>query len=77
LAWYSELNFAQTILAGNEASDVANFSPARVASAITVGASTIADAVLSTSNYGTLLDIYAVRAFFRLKPSAALMACFL
>src|SRR5215213_5034413 len=47
------------IAAGNENQDACNTSPARVASAITVGATTITDARASFSNFGTCLDIFA------------------
>lgn len=47
------------VAAGGSNSDVANFSPARVAEALTVGASTITDARASSSNYGPGVDIYA------------------
>ncbi|KAG5654648.1 hypothetical protein H0H81_009896 [Sphagnurus paluster] len=45
--------------AGNSNSDAGNFSPGRVPSAITVGASTIADAVSASSNHGAALKLYA------------------
>lgn len=48
-----------TIAAGNENTDAENSSPARVEEAITVGASTVADARASFSNYGPLVDIFA------------------
>lgn len=48
-----------TVSAGNEATDAGNFSPARVAAALTVGASTITDAIASGSNYGTAIDLFA------------------
>ncbi|MGI8653750.1 MAG: S8 family peptidase [Pyrinomonadaceae bacterium] len=47
------------VAAGNDNLDACNSSPARVASAITVGASTNTDARASFSNYGTCLDIFA------------------
>ncbi|MBO4205557.1 S8 family serine peptidase [Micromonospora echinofusca] len=47
------------IAAGNSSSDACNFTPARVAEAITVNASTSGDARASFSNYGTCTDIYA------------------
>jgi aqualysin 1 len=47
------------IAAGNDGLDACNYSPARVAAAITVGNSTSTDARSSTSNYGTCLDIFA------------------
>lgn len=47
------------IAAGNEGVDACNSSPARLAAAITVGATTISDARASFSNYGTCLDLFA------------------
>ena len=47
------------IAAGNENQDACNTSPARVASAITVGSTTMTDARSSFSNFGTCLDIFA------------------
>jgi subtilisin family serine protease len=41
------------------AQNACNYSPARVANAITVGATTSTDAKASYSNYGTCLDIFA------------------
>ncbi|WP_406727861.1 S8 family peptidase [Streptomyces sp. GD-15H] len=45
--------------AGASTDDVANSSPARVAEALTVGASDCADQVAPFSNYGKGLDLYA------------------
>ncbi len=47
------------VAAGNETQDACNVSPARVASAITVGSTTISDERSSFSNFGTCLDIFA------------------
>ena len=47
------------IAAGNSNLDACTQSPARVASAITVGATTITDARASFSNFGTCVDIFA------------------
>ncbi|MEV0985454.1 S8 family peptidase [Streptomyces sp. NPDC049949] len=47
------------VAAGNESTDASSKSPARVAEAITVGATTSADAKASYSNYGSILDIFA------------------
>src|SRR5215216_7209902 len=47
------------IAAGNENVDACSTSPARVASAITVGSTTTSDARSSFSNFGTCLDIFA------------------
>jgi subtilisin family serine protease len=45
--------------AGNSGANACNYSPARIAEAITVGASTSSDARASFSNYGSCLDIFA------------------
>ncbi|WDZ82623.1 S8 family peptidase [Micromonospora cathayae] len=47
------------IASGNSSSDACNFTPARVAEAITVNASDSADNRASFSNYGTCTDIFA------------------
>jgi aqualysin 1 len=47
------------IAAGNSNANACNYSPARVASAITVGATTSTDARASYSNYGSCLDLFA------------------
>jgi subtilisin family serine protease len=47
------------IAGGNSGANACNYSPARVASAITVGATTSTDARASYSNYGSCLDIFA------------------
>ena len=47
------------IAAGNSSADACGYSPARVAEAITVGATTSSDARASYSNYGTCLDLFA------------------
>ena len=47
------------VAAGNDGLNACNYSPARVAAAITVGNSTSTDARASTSNYGSCLDIFA------------------
>ena len=47
------------IAAGNDNQNACNYSPARTASALTVGATTNTDARASYSNYGTCLDIFA------------------
>lgn len=47
------------IAAGNANANACNGSPARVAEAITVGATTRTDARASFSNYGTCLDLFA------------------
>ncbi|RKN46399.1 S8 family peptidase [Micromonospora endolithica] len=47
------------LAAGNSNANACNSSPARTASAITVGATTSTDARASYSNYGTCLDIFA------------------
>jgi subtilisin family serine protease len=47
------------IAAGNSNTNASNSSPARVAEAITVGASTQTDARASFSNFGSVVDIFA------------------
>jgi len=47
------------VAAGNDNTTASSNSPARVATAITVGASTSADARASYSNYGSVLDLFA------------------
>src|SRR5262245_2405370 len=47
------------VAAGNENTNACNGSPSRVPAAITVGATTNADARASFSNYGSCLDIFA------------------
>lgn len=49
-----------TIAAGNSSNDASNYSPARVAEAITIGATTPTDMRASSySNYGSVLDLFA------------------
>lgn len=47
------------IAAGNMDADACNYSPSRVPTAITVGATTIQDSRLWNSNHGTCVDIFA------------------
>jgi subtilisin family serine protease len=47
------------IAAGNSSANACNYSPARVAAAVTVGASTSSDRRSSFSNYGACLDLFA------------------
>jgi subtilisin family serine protease len=47
------------IAAGNSAADACGYSPARVPEAITVGATTSADAIASYSNQGACVDLLA------------------
>ncbi len=47
------------VAAGNETQNACNVSPARAASAITVGSTTTSDARSSFSNFGTCVDIFA------------------
>lgn len=47
------------VAAGNESTNASTKSPARVAEAITVGATTSSDARASYSNYGSVLDVFA------------------
>lgn len=48
-----------TLAAGGSASDASNFSPARVAEALTIGASTPDDCMASHTNYGAVVDMFA------------------
>ncbi|MDP9762962.1 S8 family peptidase [Deinococcus enclensis] len=52
-------NLIMAVAAGNENQNACNVSPARAASAITVGSTTNTDARSSFSNYGTCVDIFA------------------
>jgi subtilisin family serine protease len=47
------------VAAGNDNANACNYSPARVAAAITVGATTSSDARASYSNYGSCVDVFA------------------
>jgi subtilisin family serine protease len=47
------------VAAGNSNANCSNYSPARVANAITVGATTQTDAKASYSNFGSCVDIFA------------------
>jgi subtilisin family serine protease len=47
------------VAAGNSNANACNYSPARAASAVTVGSTTSSDARSSFSNYGSCLDIFA------------------
>nr|WP_231954744.1 S8 family serine peptidase [Actinoplanes derwentensis] len=47
------------VAAGNDNANASSYSPARVTSAITVGATASTDARASYSNYGSVLDIFA------------------
>jgi subtilisin family serine protease len=51
--------FVVAVAAGNSNLDACNASPARVPGAVTVGATTTADARASYSNFGTCLDMFA------------------
>jgi subtilisin family serine protease len=48
-----------TVAAGGSASDAGNFSPARVAEALTVGASDARDCLSSSTNRGAVVDMFA------------------
>jgi subtilisin family serine protease len=50
---------AYAVAAGNDNLNACNASPARVAAALTVGATTSGDARASYSNYGSCLDLFA------------------
>lgn len=60
------------VAAGNNARDASTTSPAHVPSAITVGATTIADAMASFSNYGPLvgrLPLHSLTAASHSQPT--------
>ncbi|KAG6871812.1 hypothetical protein C0995_016236, partial [Termitomyces sp. Mi166 len=59
IASLTKANIIVVVIAGNNATDARRFSPARAPSAITVGASDIADEQASFSNYGPAVDILA------------------
>ncbi|VCU53236.1 Aqualysin-1 [Thermus thermophilus] len=48
-----------TVAAGNDNANACNYSPARVAEALTVGATTSSDTRASFSNYGSCVDLFA------------------
>ncbi|WP_149823068.1 S8 family peptidase [Streptomyces tailanensis] len=48
-----------TVAAGNSNANAANYSPARVRAAVTVGATTSTDYRAGYSNYGSVLDLFA------------------
>jgi len=48
-----------TVAAGGSASDAANFSPARVTEALTIGASDTRDCLSSSTNRGAVVDMFA------------------
>lgn len=52
-------NVTYAVAAGNDGLNACNYSPARVAAALTVGSSTSTDARSSFSNIGTCLDLFA------------------
>lgn len=51
--------FTVVVAAGNSAADACNSSPAHVASAITVGATSQSDSMASFSNFGSCVDVFA------------------
>jgi subtilisin family serine protease len=51
--------FVVAVAAGNSAANACNYSPARVANAITVGATDTVDTRASFSNFGSCLDLFA------------------
>jgi serine protease len=58
VARMSNAGVTVVVAAGNDNSNACNYSPARAASAITVGSTTSTDARSSFSNYGSCLDIF-------------------
>jgi subtilisin family serine protease len=59
VAGASAAGVTMVVAAGNEKRDACNFSPASEPTAITVGATTSADARSSFSNFGACVDIFA------------------
>lgn len=63
------------VAAGNSTTDACNVSPARVPSAITVGATTQSDQIANYSNYGSCVDLFApgsaVHSDWYTSPTAA------
>lgn len=59
VARMTQAGVTTVVAAGNDNSNACNYSPARAASAITVGSTTSSDSRSSFSNYGNCLDIYA------------------
>jgi subtilisin family serine protease len=51
--------FLVVVAAGNASADACNYSPARVAEALTVGSSDVSDSMSSFSNSGPCVDIFA------------------
>jgi subtilisin family serine protease len=48
-----------TVAAGGSATNAGNFSPARVTEALTIGASGMNDCISSSTNYGSVVDMFA------------------
>ncbi|AXK71100.1 S8 family peptidase [Lysobacter sp. TY2-98] len=55
----SNSGVAVVVAAGNDSASACNYSPARAAGAITIGATTSTDARASYSNYGGCVDLFA------------------
>lgn len=55
----SNAGVTMVVAAGNSNANACNYSPARAASAVTVGSTTSSDARSSFSNFGTCVDIFA------------------
>jgi len=62
-----DAGFVVVVAAGNDNDDACNYSPARAANAITVGATDNTDTRSSFSNWGTCLDIFA--------PGSSITSC--
>ncbi|XP_041452907.1 aqualysin-1-like [Lytechinus variegatus] len=54
-----DADFTVSVAAGNDNADACNYSPARAADALSVGATDSTDARASFSNYGSCVDIFA------------------
>jgi serine protease len=62
------------VAAGNNTADACNYSPSRLAAAITVGATTSTDGMASFSNFGGCVDVYApgenIQSDYNTSPSS-------
>ena len=59
VARLTQANVVTVVAAGNDSGNACSYSPARAASAITVGSTTSSDGMSSFSNYGSCVDIFA------------------
>ncbi|KAF9047761.1 peptidase S8/S53 domain-containing protein [Panaeolus papilionaceus] len=66
-----------SVAAGNPNNNAANTSPARAPSAVTVGTTTIADARALFSNYGAVVDVFAISGTSMATPHIAGLLAYL